>query len=177
MKKKSCNLTKIIILVFSFLLMLISCNKNTVSREEMMEGHKKLLEIKNNLTKDDLLNCNIETWQCSIDIKEIDMIELAELLKDTVLIYPIYRKLPYASLSFKQTDELNYFLINIDIYNELNINGVAVFNMDLYKNGKPVARQSYSSPKLTEWGIKIFPDIFNKIQEDNEKDFYYQEKK
>ena len=169
--------TSLIILVFSFLLMLISCNKNTVSREEMMEGHKKLLEIKNNLTKDDLLNCNIETWQCSIDIKEIDMIELAELLKDTVPIYPIYRKLPYASLSFKQTDELNYFLIDINIYNELNINGVAVLDIYLYKNGKTVAYQYYSSPELTEWGLKLLPDVFNKIQEDNLKHFYYQEEK
>ena len=165
--------TLYVFFLFMIIFFITGCFKNNPSEEEIKKGHQELLEIKNNLSNYELVNCDIETSQCSISVDKIDMQQLADILKNTRPIYPIFRKTPYAALSLKQRDNENYFLIVINIYNVLNVNGAAVLDMYLYNGEKIVVGQYYSSQELTDWCINQFPEVFNKIQDYNESHFYY----
>lgn len=162
-----------VLFISLILCMFTACSKKTATREEIQEGQKELLQIKNNLTKSDLENCIIETNKCTVDAEKLDMAFLADLLKNTRPIYPVYRILPYATFTLRQPDEKNYFSIHIEIFNTLNINGVAVLELYLYKDEKIVGYQYYSSTELNDWCMGLFPEVYKRIQDYNESQFYY----
>lgn len=72
--------TLYVFFLFMIIFFITGCFKNNPSEEEIKKGHQELLEIKNNLTKDSLIDCKFETWQCTVDVDKIDMNELAKIL-------------------------------------------------------------------------------------------------
>ena len=156
---------------FLFMFFLI-WNLNRPKKLNTNKFHQELIDIKNNITGDFLLQCKRKSNKYDFTAKEIDMYELAEYIRNTRPIYTTGHNLPYASITFTESKSDDYFEINIAFFNLLNNYGVAVLDCELYKKGKCVASKKFSSSELTDWAIRYFPEVFEQIQHENEKHFY-----
>lgn len=123
-----------------------------------------------------MLQCEIEKSECSFITEETDMNELAEIIRNTRSIYSFEHKDSYASIASIENNKENYSHLTISIYNHPDMKGVAVLKYALYKKGKKLASEEFSSPELIYWAIKNFPEIFEQIQMENENHFYEKEK-
>ena len=145
---------------------------NRPPSEEFIKGQQELLKIKESITGDFLMRCRFETHRCNFNPENTDMKELAGYIRDASPVYATGHNVPYAYISIIESRDDDYFKMNISFYNLLYVKGVAILECDFYKNGKNIAGKAFSSSELTEWAWKEFPEVFDKIQKDNEKHFY-----
>lgn len=165
--------TVIVFLICLVLLFLFSSWMKNHSTDNISKNRQQeILKFKNNISEEILLNCNIETWKCEFNIQNSEIKEMAEYLKSSQAVYSTGHNIPYASINFTENKTDNYFKINVGFYNLLNMKGCAVFRLSLYNNDKEVAADYFSSRELIDWCINQFPDIFERIQRENEKYFY-----
>ena len=136
------------------------------------ESNQKLLEIKNTITGEFLKNCKIKTSNCDFDLEHADMNELAGYIRNARPVYATGHSVPYVEISFKENKNDEYFTIRICFFNKLKSYGVAILDCILYKGEKHLASKYFSSPELTDWSVRYFPKVFDKIQKENEKSFY-----
>ena len=126
------------------------------------ESHQKLLNLRNNITGEFLSKCKIETLWCKFSIGEVDLDELAEILRNTQSAYAPGHSIPYAGLTFTEDKTDEYLVVNISIY-EQNMHGEALLNCELFRNETGLAGNYFSSPELTEWTKKVFPEVFERF--------------
>lgn len=124
------------------------------------EHNSEINQIKNSITKENLLNCKIETWNCVFDSNNLDIDELAKYLREAERTSALNHPEPYGSIYFTEARTENYFKIRIEFCSTWEERKGVVFYIHLYKDGKCVARDIFASPELSAWCKKNFPEIF-----------------
>ncbi len=144
---------------------------NSQEPKNIKELRCEINQIKNTVTKEQLLNCKIETRNCDFNITNADLNELTECFKNSRPVQPI-RNTSSASVTFMEENKEKHYEIEIRFYNPYVSRGVAVMYIRLYKQNKSIASDEFSCPELIDWSIKNFPKVFEAIQKENDSHFY-----